>query len=335
MIKKPSLSIPMDIKKTALLWGLPVISALIIYKNFTDHTSLLFKVNKTNVVASAPKSVVKTKTQKVAQQKILSVNGLHTFNANTVMDIKKSFTEYNYDLKNNVVPRIQPNHMPKDLNTITDVKYKKEMFIKLMLPMAIDINNNIISKQKMLSEIEGNFNDNENLNAKDLKNLRYLGVKFGVKIKTKDIGGTIKKLKIKVQPIPVSLILAQAIVESGWGTSRFAILGNALFGQWTYNSKSDLIPINRDDGKTHSIKSFTSPYQSMKAYTSNINRNGAYKKLRAIRNNISSNNNKVTGTALADGLINYSQEREKYVKKIKTIIKSNNLNKYDTYTLGE
>ena len=50
-------------------------------------------------------------------------------------------------------------------------------------------------------------------------------------------GGALDKLKRRVDIVPPSLALAQAAEESGWGTSRFAIKGNSLFGQWDFSGK--------------------------------------------------------------------------------------------------
>ena len=320
------------LQKTALFWALAFISFFVVYKSFLNPDELMFKVNiekkqKVDFATTVPV------TKKITKQyEVLSVDGLHTFNASNVNSIIKKFTEYGYTLNEKTVPRIQPNKIPADLNDVNDVKQKKAIFIQMMLPMAIDIKNHINAKRESLQSIILQYQTNKKLSPENIVVLRQLGVEFRVKYNPNKIPAILKQLQTKVKPIPISLILAQSIVESGWGTSRFAVLGNALFGQWTYSKKSHLIPINRDDGKTHSIKSFTSPYQSMKAYVGNLNRNPAYAELRKIRE---SKGNDVTGSDLAYGLLYYSQEREVYVNKIKRIIKANNLDQYNSYVLQD
>ena len=318
-------------QKSAILWLLTAISFFIAYKSFLDTDELMFKVNmtqqKSDLVSIPP---IKKKITK--QYEVLSVDGLHTFNASNVNSIIKKFTEYGYTLNEKTVPRIQPNKIPADLNDVNDVKQKKAIFIQMMLPMAIDIKNHINAKRKSLQAITLQYKNDKKLSPENIVILKQLGVEFRVRYNPNKIESVLKQLKTKVKPIPISLILAQTIVESGWGTSRFAVLGNALFGQWTYSKKSHLIPIDRADGKTHSIKSFTSPYQSMKAYVGNLNRNPAYAELRKIRETKGAN---VTAIDLADGLLYYSQEREVYVGKIKSIIKNNNLHQYDSYVLQD
>lgn len=316
------------LNKNILPWVFAVVSIALVYNYFGNNPNLMFELKNTPQKTKQPiqkneNNIIKTK--------------LNYFNAKNVSAVIKEFDKYNYNLKNNLVPRIQPNKIPSDLKNIKDVKLKKDIFIKLMLPMAIDINQNINLKKELLIDIEKKYKIGKNLSVNDISNLKSFGIEFNVKYNQDKIPEMLKQLKIKIQSIPISLVLAQAIVESGWGTSRFAVMGNALFGQWTFNKteKNKLLPTNRDAGKTHSIKSFSSPYQSMKAYMTNLNRNSAYSELRKIRYSLIKLNKPLSSIKLANGLTNYSQEREIYVKKIKSMINKNDLTRYDNYKLQE
>jgi len=322
------LSKKLIMNKNILLWIFTIISIVLVYNYFGNNSDLLFKLKDT------PQETNK-KSQK-NKSKIITTK-LHYFDARNVKTVLKEFDKYDYNLKNNSIPRIQPNKIPNDLKNIKDIKLKKNIFIKLMLPMVIDINQNINMKKELLINIQKKYRIGKKLSFNDINKLKHFGLEFNVKYNQDKIPEMLKQLNIKIQPIPISLVLAQAIVESGWGTSRFAIIGNALFGQWTFNktTKNALLPINRDDGKTHSIKSFSSPYQSMKAYMTNLNRNNAYNELRRIRYSLIKLSKPISSIKLANGLTNYSQEREVYVKKIKSIIKNNELTRYDNYKLQE
>ena len=132
--------------------------------------------------------------------------------------------------------------------------------------------------------------------------------------------------------IPNSIALAQAAKESGWGTSRFARDGNALFGQWTYDDNSGLLPLGREEGEKHLIKSFPSLRESVKSYMRNINSHRAYSSFRKTRSEFRENNMKMNYFKLVDGLKPYA-ESPNYTDIIKKIIETNKLYLYDDVTL--
>ena len=128
--------------------------------------------------------------------------------------------------------------------------------------------------------------------------------------------------------IPVSIALAQAANESGWGTSRFALEGNALFGQWTY-SKKGISPKNKDPNKTHKVLQFQILKASVKAYKNNLNTHNAYKEFRVARARIRSEGKKMTGLQLTQYLKSYASIGEKYVAILNDIITRNSLTDFD------
>jgi len=144
--------------------------------------------------------------------------------------------------------------------------------------------------------------------------------------------GSIEELKNRMDIIPTSIALAQAAKESGWGTSRFARDGNALFGQWTYDDNSGLLPLGREEGEKHLIKSFPSLRESVKSYMRNINSHRAYSSFRKTRSEFRENNMKMNYFKLVDGLKPYA-ESPNYTDIIKKIIETNKLYLYDDVTL--
>ena len=132
--------------------------------------------------------------------------------------------------------------------------------------------------------------------------------------------------------IPVSIALAQAANESGWGTSRFALEGNALFGQWTW-SKKGISPKNKDPNKSHKILQFQILKASVRAYKNNLNTHRAYQEFREARARLKQENKQVTGLDLTKYLKRYASIGEKYVEILEAIIKNNSLTDFDKSNL--
>jgi len=132
--------------------------------------------------------------------------------------------------------------------------------------------------------------------------------------------------------IPVSVALAQAANESGWGTSRFALEGNALFGQWTW-SKKGISPKNKDPDKTHKILQFQVIKASVRAYKNNLNTHNAYAEFREARAQLRQEGKKIIGLELTKYLKNYASIGDKYVAILESIIRNNSLTDFDKATL--
>ena len=120
---------------------------------------------------------------------------------------------------------------------------------------------------------------------------------------------SIEKLLQKVDKIPVSLALAQAAIESGWGTSRFAIEGNALFGQYIWDQNKDgIVPENRDLGENYKIKSFNTLSDSVSSYMKNLNTNHHYAEFRINRYIMRNNNLPLNGVTLSNYCLLYTSD---------------------------
>lgn len=136
-------------------------------------------------------------------------------------------------------------------------------------------------------------------------------------------------LKRRLDIVPPSLVLAQAANESGWGSSRFAQKGNNLFGQWCFDAGCGLVPRARDQGANHEVASFGDPYQSIRSYIANLNRNASYTALRKKRQMMRRHNQFPSGLVLAEELNNYSEKGSRYVRQIRFLIRHNDLEAYD------
>lgn len=263
------------------------------------------------------------------------IDGLIVYDAPSYTALQSVFKKYDYSLQNwtGYAPKIAPEVMPKNLIDVS-VADRKHAFIQMMIPLIVHANSAIIKQRNIVNTISAQFTKNGVLSPDAQKQLAPLVDMYRVKGDfATDTADILNTLHYRVQPVPVSLALSQAIMESGWGTSRFAVQGNSLFGQWTFTKGAGLTPEHRDAGKTHMVRSFNSPYDSVIAYILNINRNGAYRKLRKLRYDAIKNNTPVSGHMLAEGLDKYSQLGYEYVKKIQGLIRTNKLEIYNTTIL--
>jgi len=242
-----------------------------------------------------------------------------SLNAETTLNL---FDDLGYDLKGiragQKVKPIYLTKLPKDLKTLGDTKKKRELFIKIVLPLILNENDKITEDRKKLFKILGkNFNT--------VGERVWLKRRFReYKIEDQDSG----KLKMRMDIIPVSIALAQAANESGWGTSRFALEGNALFGQWTW-SKKGISPKNKDPDQSHKVLQFQILKASVRAYKNNLNTHNAYKEFRETRAKLRQENKRIIGLDLTKYLKNYASIGEKYVVIIENIIENNSLTDFD------
>ena len=246
-----------------------------------------------------------------------------SLNAETTANL---FYDLGYDLKGvragQKVKPIYLTKLPKDLKTLGDTKKKRELFIKIILPLILSENNKIIEDRKRLFKVLA-------------KNFNTAGERVWLRRRFKEYkieDGDLSRLKMRMDIIPVSVALAQAANESGWGTSRFALEGNALFGQWTW-SKKGISPKNQDPDKTHKILQFQVLKASVRAYKNNLNTHNAYKEFREARAQLRQEGAEIMGLELTKYLSNYASIGVKYVEILENIIVRNSLTDFDKANL--
>ena len=236
--------------------------------------------------------------------------------------IEELFKSTNYNLKdvrkNKLVKPISLDLLPKEIVKIENTKRRKELFIQIILPLIIDENNNIkLDRIKLFSIL------NKNKNTK--KEEEWLIVKFkqyGV------VNKNLSTLKVRMDEVPVSMAIAQAAKETGWGTSRFAQEGNALFGQWTWSGKG-IKPANAEDDSTHKVMRFKVLQASVKAYQRNLNTHSSYKDFRSARAEFRDKEKKLDSMILTEYLDKYAETGKEYVKILQQIIRQNDLTDFD------
>ena len=164
---------------------------------------------------------------------------------------------------------------------------------------------------------------NKNINSDAERNwLKSKFKQYGV------VNKDLTTLKIRMDEIPVSLVIAQAAKETGWGTSRFAQEGNALFGQWTYTGEG-IKPSGSDDGDTHKVMKFKILKASVRAYQRNLNTHKSYREFRKVRAIQRDVFGKMNSLELVNYLDKYAETGQQYIKILKKIINQNKLTDFD------
>ena len=208
--------------------------------------------------------------------------------------------------------------LPQEIKMIENTKKRKEFFIQIILPLVLQENNNIkIDRKRLFSII--NKSNNTDLEKKWLeKKYKQYG------ISSKDLS----VLKIRMDEIPVSLAIAQAAKETGWGTSRFAQEGNALFGQWTWSGEG-LKPKDSEKNEGHKVMKFNVLQASVRAYQRNLNTHSSYKDFRLARAKLRDLGKDLDSLVLVYYLNEYAETGNQYVEVLKKIIEQNSLKDFD------
>ena len=213
--------------------------------------------------------------------------------------------------------------LPSEIKKIENTKKKKNLFIQIILPLILEENNRIkLDRKKLFTILNKNMNSDS-----EKKWLKSKFQQYGV------INNDLSTLKVRMDIVPVSLAIAQAAKETGWGTSRFAIEGNALFGQWTWSGEG-IKPAGVDpEDSNHKVMKFKVLKASVRAYQRNLNTHGSYRQFRSARANMRDNDDDLDSLLLADYLDKYAATGKEYTKIIKQIIKQNNLQDFDKVKL--
>ncbi len=222
------------------------------------------------------------------------------------------------------VPRLNLMSLPDDLQTIRKTADRKAVFFKTVLPLVLQVNEQIVEDRARLWELRTQKQAGSKLNALDRLWLAALAEPYGVD--RDNIGALLARHDV----VPPSLALAQAATESAWGTSRFVREGNAMFGEWTFaQNHKGIVPNQRDDGKSHRVRAFDSLYDSVQSYVTNLNKHKAYKEFRAARAEMRATGQTVDGMRLANTLHRYSERGAVYVSELHAIISGNELDMLD------
>jgi Bax protein len=244
-------------------------------------------------------------------------------------DLYRLFTGYNYSWNtvNQGVPPLIVEKFPDDFYELTAGSERTKIFYLTLLPMILLINEEITAERNTLLELFSRHDSYENLNAREIDQVRAAAQYYKVdRHPLTDLRGRVLLLN-RLDKIPPSLALAQAACESAYGTSRFARLGNNLFGELVFTANAEgIIPLNKE--ANYRARVFPTLLDSLRAYMLNLNTHPAYQELRQMRAEMQMRGENVRGMELAKGLQLYSTRKEAYVEDIRAIIRAHNLPKH-------
>lgn len=209
-----------------------------------------------------------------------------------------------------------------DFTAFTDTKAKKKAFFDYLRPEVEKQNQYLLSLRHYVQTLYRQSLTNEMLSENDSERVAWLVEEYRVSDDL-SLNNTLLVLLEKIDIVPVELVLVQAANESAWGTSRFARKGYNFFGLWCFSKGCGFVPSRRNDGASHEVAKFDNTSRATYTYMRNLNRHDAYKELREIRSRLRANQLPISGTALAEGLMNYSERGAAYVEELQAMIQYN------------
>lgn len=286
----------------------------------TSRCRALLLIPALFVFIVCPMSTLMAEAQQIDQ------DSAQTIRPETTSGLQAFYQTLDYDwlqLEKGVPPLIL-ERIPADIKHSVSTPSKKRAFFMGLLPMVLLANQEIEEEREEVMQILARHGSGE-LTSDDRVRLEEISSRYGLgghplvdhRVRT--------RLLRRVDTIPPALVLAQAANESAWGTSRFAQHGNNLFGEWTFRPGTGIVPEDRPPGETYEVRKFSSIFESIRSYMNNLNSNGAYHKLRVIREKLRETEQPVTGIALTTGLLKYSQRGEEYIGEIQSMIRQNRL----------
>lgn len=227
------------------------------------------------------------------------------------------------------VPRIYPTRLPVDLAKVSETSVRKRLFLRSVLPAILRVNEEILAERRRAARIAAMLRAGGEAGEVDRNWLIALAARY--RAEAFDIEAEeIERLLWRVDVIPPSLALAQAIQESGWGTSRFARDGNALYGQRAWGEDDPgLVPREGGNAPGFKVRAFPTLIDAVRSYVRNLNTHPSYAELRRLRAQMRAAGAIPDGRELARTLTRYSEEGSEYVGKLHGLIAANRLAAFD------
>ena len=306
--------------------GFVTVVAIIVYG---AATAVSTDLNKVMEKKSADLSIAVSDVQQLAISNI-EEDKTSIRLINTVEQLRDRFSAASFELwavrnGKQSVPRLFADTLPADLKLVSEVSELKQTFFRTLLPLILKVNEEILTDRVKLELLQSTLLAGQEINDVQRKWLYNLSKSYDV------TPGNITELLNRVDAVSPALALAQAAQESGWGRSRFAIKGNALFGQRTWDKGFGMVP-KRRSGK-YEVKSFPSLIDSVRSYARNLNIHPAYRDFRLLRADMRVKNLVLNPYHLVGTLQAYSEHRDVYVQTIRKILRADRLEELETTQL--
>lgn len=260
---------------------------------------------------------------------------IHVIKESSYQGIQKAFQRLNYhaDQLDLGAPPIVVQTMPENLTNMINMEKRKWLFFKIVLPLVLLVNEEILLERRQLLDIENQFKSSNPLTEEQSRQLEAIATRYRLDLDTIEPATVFDILLRRVDIVPVDLALAQAANESAWGTSRFTRIANNLFGEWTFTPGTGIVPENRPEGEIYEVRKFPTIYDSVRSYANNLNSHRAYRKFRLLRAQQKTEESTLNGLTLAEGLISYSIRGDDYIQEIQAMIRQNNLDRLASVSL--
>ncbi len=308
-------------------WYLAVISMVMLWLIFGCADDNIHKTEE-----AVEKKLPPFKKQTNTPVKSLKSRTVYT---TSTADIDRTFKELDYSLERwnageREIPRLYLTDISSRWQTQSqkiDVKTKKAIFFQLSIPLVLHANELLRTERQKLLALSKNLST---LTKSELQWLTTLGQKYKILNRDEQLQTShADELLLRVNVIPPSLALAQSAEESGWGTSRFAMLGNSLFGQWAFSKNAMRPKFQRKELGDYGLARFDTPQDAVNSYMLNLNTHRAYTRMRQLRSQLKKEGKKVTGYALAKTLDKYSERGQDYVDSLHAMMRINHLGEAD------
>lgn len=249
-----------------------------------------------------------------------------------VAELRDKFSAASFDINSvrrggQPVPRLFADALPPDFNSLTEVDKLKQTFFQMVLPLTLKVNEEILADRHQLLLIEKRMAAGRALSSDQQQWLAELAARYDAS------PDDVSELLHRVDVISPSLAIAQSAEESGWGRSRFALKGNALFGQKTWDKGLGIVPRKRDDDGRYEVRVFPSLLDSVRSYANNLNGHPAYDEFRARRAEMRALDGTLDPYGLIETLSAYSERREEYIRTIQKIIRVDSLEELEATRL--
>jgi uncharacterized FlgJ-related protein len=214
------------------------------------------------------------------------------------------------------------------------VPKKKAIFYRLMLPLVMHANEMVMNHREELFRGREALAAGKELTPGQLAELKRAAVLMRVMndeqvaeltASSPELSAVLDEMLYRLDIVPPGLALGQAAYESGYGTSRFAADGNALFGQWTYGGGGMAPENKRKEKGNYGVAAFDWPFDSVRGYFINLMSHPAYEDFRRLRAELRAAGEPLSSLRLADGLVRYSERGQEYVDSLKAMIRVNGL----------
>ncbi len=252
----------------------------------------------------------------------------------SVAKLSQLFNRIGYDLEavrkgDRAVPRLLLASVPRGLVDIVRPDERKAVFLRVMLPLVLEANEQVLRQRRFVLAAKARRAAGGRLTAAQNRELEAIAAEH------RTSPDRIEDLLNRVDVVPPSIALSQAAIESGWGTSRFAVEGNAPFGQWTTEEFKGLVPGDRPEGTTYKVRTFDQLLDSVRSYIRNLNTHRAYKTFRKLRAEARAAGGEPDGLKLIHALASYAEQGQSYIELLGQVIAENDLQSLDGARLGD